>query len=355
MTHANSRSVRVVAGTLISAIGAMALADPVTGLTTFTANTPARAGEVNGNFTSVKTAVDDNFQRITTLQTQVTTLQAQLTALQARLDDPQVQGLLAIAPHVSLHTIDNNPVVIFNGVNVQILNGRSNTYTRNGRGNLILGYNEDRFGSVFECSIGYVEATATVLRTEAACTAAGGTWGLIHRGGSHNLVIGARHNYSASGAIVAGEQNSVTDQATSVTGGSDNHAVGFATSVTGGGSNWAYSIASAVSGGFENQTFGIISSISGGWRNRTGSEYASVSGGSLNQANSASASVSGGTSGAANGVNSSISGGNGNVAAGLASHVSGGFTNRAAGRNSSVLGGVSQVATPDNVTIPALP
>lgn len=40
----------------------------VTGLTTFVPNTPALAEEVNGNFDSVKSAVDDNDQRITDLE-----------------------------------------------------------------------------------------------------------------------------------------------------------------------------------------------------------------------------------------------------------------------------------------------
>lgn len=40
-------------------------AGDVTGLTTFSAGTPARAAEVNSNFTAVKTAVDDNHARIT--------------------------------------------------------------------------------------------------------------------------------------------------------------------------------------------------------------------------------------------------------------------------------------------------
>src|SRR5881296_3886733 len=47
-------------------------AGPVGPLTTFTAGTPAKASEVNGNFSAVKTAVDDNASRITTLQSTVT-------------------------------------------------------------------------------------------------------------------------------------------------------------------------------------------------------------------------------------------------------------------------------------------
>lgn len=43
----------------------------VSGLTTFVPNTPALAEEVNGNFDSVKSAVDDNDQRITDLEAKV--------------------------------------------------------------------------------------------------------------------------------------------------------------------------------------------------------------------------------------------------------------------------------------------
>lgn len=45
-----------------------ATAGEVTGLVNFTAGTPARAAEVNGNFNAVKTAVDDNHARIGALQ-----------------------------------------------------------------------------------------------------------------------------------------------------------------------------------------------------------------------------------------------------------------------------------------------
>ncbi|KGD64608.1 hypothetical protein Y5S_01974 [Alcanivorax nanhaiticus] len=53
---------------LAISLSAPVTASEVTGLTTFVPNTPALAEEVNGNFDSVKTAVDDNDQRITDLE-----------------------------------------------------------------------------------------------------------------------------------------------------------------------------------------------------------------------------------------------------------------------------------------------
>lgn len=82
-----------------------AAAGPVNGLTSFTAGTPARAAEVNGNFTAVKTAVDDNHTRIGTIEgvnaaARITALEganaaARLTALET---SPSVTGNLTLAP-----------------------------------------------------------------------------------------------------------------------------------------------------------------------------------------------------------------------------------------------------------------
>jgi hypothetical protein len=65
----NRSVLKAIISAAILATAQVSLAGEVTGLTSFSAGTPARASEVNGNFTAVKTAVDDNHARIVTLET----------------------------------------------------------------------------------------------------------------------------------------------------------------------------------------------------------------------------------------------------------------------------------------------
>lgn len=65
MTNGTLRILRTCAYAAWGASIGLAHAGPVGPLTTFTANTTAKASEVNANFTAVKSAVDDNDGRIT--------------------------------------------------------------------------------------------------------------------------------------------------------------------------------------------------------------------------------------------------------------------------------------------------
>ncbi len=62
------RMTRMMSGVLAFSLMGSVGATDVTGLTTFVPNTPAKAEEVNGNFDAVKSAVDDNDQRISDLE-----------------------------------------------------------------------------------------------------------------------------------------------------------------------------------------------------------------------------------------------------------------------------------------------
>ncbi len=73
----------VLIGSVLFAITASVQAGSISGLTSFTANTTARASEVNGNFTTVQTAVNDNDSRLTTVEGTVGANTSNITTLQA--------------------------------------------------------------------------------------------------------------------------------------------------------------------------------------------------------------------------------------------------------------------------------
>jgi hypothetical protein len=189
--------------------------------------------------------------------------------------DATLAPVSALAPYVSINTgiLDNlaGPHIIFTGVNVHIRSGHAsgNSYSENGRGNLILGYNEPSDPSFPS-----------------------------ERGGSHNLVVGPNHRYNFGvGLIVGGSSRLGGDGA----------------SVSGGFMNTASAVFSAVSGGMRNDASGEVAAISGGADNVASGTAASVSAGQLNQATIDLSSVSGGFNNVASGIFSSVGGGSGIV------------------------------------------
>jgi TolA-binding protein len=62
------------------------MAAPVGDLTTFVAGTPARAAEVNGNFSAVRAAVDDNDARIRALEQALSSMQEILANTRTALE-----------------------------------------------------------------------------------------------------------------------------------------------------------------------------------------------------------------------------------------------------------------------------
>lgn len=106
--------------------------------------------------------------------------------------------------------------LIFNNMNVQITNGKGATATTNGRGNLIVGYNESR--------------------------------GRDSRKGSHNIVVGGKNNYNSYGGIISGYNNSISGKYAFVGGGHNNYAGGDYSAINGGGKNNAKGKYSAISG-----------------------------------------------------------------------------------------------------------
>ena len=134
--------------------------------------------------------------KVAALQSQITAQQAQIAAMQTTMNN------LAAIFQSNVSRSGND--ITFSGVNVRVVSGSGSTSgTVNGYGNLIIGYNEPRPG-VFD------------------------------RTGSHNLVVGSRHNYSSYGGIIAGFQNTMSAEYASLTGGNNNRACGPNASVSGG-------------------------------------------------------------------------------------------------------------------------
>ena len=328
----------LVACALLALAPGSAVADPVTTPNTFTSGSPAVASEVNANFLAFEAAVNDNDAKIEALLALNDEFAKTNDDLLLRVQELEafVADLRAV---LSLRDDDQgNPAVIFSGVNVQINNGLGATDSINGLGNLIIGYDEPTQNLNQVCSNGQ-------FTSEAECLANNEVFSSIHKSGSHNLIIGEQHNYSRVGGLVAGLQNTVIADNSSVSGGLFNVASGLGSSVSGGGGNQASGGASSVSGGGLNIASALRSSISGGQFNKADGSFSSVSGGRLNTASGEESSISGGRMNIASGTESSVSGGQENLASEFSSSVSGGRFNLATGVASSVTGGQGNAAS----------
>src|SRR5256885_5164786 len=99
----------------------------------------------------------------------------------------------------------SGPHLVITGCNVHVRSGSGMTGDTTNLGNLIIGYNEPR------------NNTDTTNRT-----------------GSHTLIVGPYHQFTASGGLVAGYQNTVSADFASASGGGRNTASSFGASVSGG-------------------------------------------------------------------------------------------------------------------------
>jgi hypothetical protein len=238
-----------------------------------------------------------------------------------------------ILNHLSLvHVGDGTgrllPTLRISGVNVQIVNGleATNGYPvdpfeedpelteTNGLGNLIVGYNEP----------GQPDGD---LRT-----------------GSHNVVVGTRHNFTSFGGLVVALENAITAPYAAVSGGVQNVASAKYASVSGGVENQASGAAASVLGGMKNVASHTVSGVVGGLGNNARERYAVVCGGEKNAAEGPYACVGGGRFNSAAGFYASVAGGEHNVASNYAAAVSGGDTNIASGTCAWIGGGRENVA-----------
>jgi len=219
----------------------------------------------------------------------------------------------------------------FSGVNVQIVNGEGSTGSINGTGNLIVGYQELRALNEFEP--------------------------VNDRTGSHNIIVGSKHNYSSFGGIVGGLHNSVSERHASVLGGSSNSASAVGAVVAGGSFNRATGNRSTVAGGADNHATGEFALAAGGQHNRSAGEFTATLGGggpfpqNGNLATGTFATILGGGSNRAFGEWSAITGGSENTTGdsllldrGRFAIASGGSRLRVSGSHAAALGGRENLA-----------
>jgi len=143
------------------------------------------------------------------------------------------QQISALQEKLKYVTVNGSDMRI-SAANLHVENGSGSTSGKvNGLGNIIIGYAEPRAG--------------VNIRT-----------------GSHNLIIGDKHNYSSYAGLVAGYHNAISAPYANVCGGTNNTAEGQYTSVTGGRNNTAKGENSSVSGGIKNITSGEDDWAAGG-------------------------------------------------------------------------------------------
>jgi hypothetical protein len=253
--------------------------------------------------------------------------QVYVNALEARI--ASLESKMAAMEALLANVTRTGNEITFSGVNVHINNGTGTTDGEpNTYGNLIVGYNEIRTDDV------------------------------NFRSGSHNIIVGVKHNYSSYGGLATGLYNTISGDYSSVTGGTGNTASKFGASVSGGNKNNASGIFSSISGGFLNNSPGNYTTISGGSHNESQGVCASVGGGYSNIAHGMGSFVGGGGGEASEDGNvafshfSTIVGGTGNLVGdpnlinnyvGFCGTITGGETNRASSDWSSITGGLGNV------------
>jgi hypothetical protein len=187
--------------------------------------------------------------------------------------DSTLAAVSALAPYVKVEagTINDlaGPHVIFTGANVHIRSGHfsGNSYVQNGRGNLVLGYNEPS-------DPGFP----------------------AERAGSHNVVVGPNHRYNFGVGLIVGGSSRLGNDGASVGGGFMNIASGLFATVGSGMRNEASGDFSTVSAGADNVASGNTSVVAAGQMNNATNDLSTVSGGIGNWATGVFSTIGGGSS-----------------------------------------------------------
>lgn len=150
--------------------------------------------------------------------------------------------------------------LIFERMNLQLLNGHEQDAQTNGLGNLIVGHNElpgTQTGS----------ANIVIGSEHQAFTSYG------------DIIGGAFNEATARRALVTGLQNKVGGEYTATLAGTHNEATEQSTAVVGGSENRATEVYAVAIGGHKNQANGAISVAIGGSENKSSGSFSFERGG----------------------------------------------------------------------------
>jgi hypothetical protein len=217
-----------------------------------------QVGALQGTVRNLRAQLASERSERLSLQASLDSLKGQLASIQADVRSVRGNSILDLNGYLTLDHSSGYPTALFQGINVQVVNGTGTTHSANGMGNLIVGYNRSRTASPV-CSLG-------AYTTAADCRAKGGVWAHSHKGGSHNFVGGDFNSYTSWGGLVLGIENAVNAPYATITAGALNTAAGDLSSISGGSSNTASGMYGVVSGGLGNTAAGSFASLSGGAR-----------------------------------------------------------------------------------------
>lgn len=293
----------------------------------------------DSRLSSLESTIETLNAKIYSLENDNSILTDQLDELRTQVQEHDLDIIAGLGDVLDYDAVNNT--ILFTGVNVQIVNGLGGTFSANGTGNLIVGYNaQDNYQ--YYCSDGQ-------YTNENDCVSPN-VWGTNQRSGSHNIVAGHGNDYTQYGSILGGFRN-VSNGTFNTLGGAINIASGWTSNVVGGYNNTANGEASTVSGGETNIASGRFSSVSGGRFNEASDYTSTVSGGYENTSSAHASNVSGGRGNIASGFASNVSGGFINIASGDASSVSGGSDNESSRYNSAVSGGSNNIASGNDSSV----
>lgn len=233
----------------------------------------ARVSALEATVATQQASIANLAAQVATLQSTSASQRAAITAVGAKVTALETSNVMGLNNYITVTTTAGKTRVLFNAVNLQVVNGLGGTETTNGVGNVIIGYDE-------------VSPTT-------------------EKSASHSLVLGRENSYTGYGGMVTGFRNRIRSAYSSVLSGTSNVAGPIEIpgapwmgggAIIGGVGNYAMGIASVVVGGEQNMATGRSASVLGGQQNTSGGEMAAVAGGALNSAAGARSSILGGQS-----------------------------------------------------------